>query len=565
MANSKKIAENYANNVLSGEIIACKWVKLACKRFLDDLENGEERGIYFDEVEADRVLNFFGLLKCTKGEWFNKPIELGDWQVFVLVNVFGWKKEDGTRRFRTVYEEIARKNGKTEKLGGIGLYLFAADREPGAEVYTVATKLDQAKIMHKAATMMVRLSSQLRERISIFKNNLNIEADGSKFEPLGSDSKTQDGLNISGGLVDELHAHKTRDMWDVIDTATGARRQPMIYAITTAGFDRQSVCWEQHEYTEKVLEGLIDDDSHFGIIFTLDEDDDWMDESVWIKANPNLHVSVKIEDMRAKARKAKEMPTQQNSFLRLHMNVWTESVTRWISADKWEACKGDFKEESLIGRPCYGGLDLSTTTDLSSLVLVFPPTIEGGSYDILCRFWIPKENMSERVRRDRVPYDVWASQDFICPTPGNVIDYSYILKQIDDDAKQFDLREIAFDRWGATKVIQDLQDMGFEDKSVKHAPRHLIDFGQGFASMSAPTKEFEKMVLSKELRHNGNPVLAWNISNTVIKQDPSDNYKPDKSQSTERIDGTVASIMALSRALQDDGGSVYDDRGIISI
>jgi phage terminase large subunit-like protein len=563
MGKARKIAENYANNVISGEIIACKWVILACKRFLDDLENGHKRGIYFDDAEADRVLEFFGLLRCTKGEWHNKPIELGDWQVFILANVFGWKKEDGNRRFRNAYEEIARKNGKTEKLAGIGLYLFAADKEPGAEVYSVATKKDQAKIMHKAATMMVQLSPQLRERIEIFKNNLNIKADGSKFEPLGSDSNTQDGLNVHGGLIDELHAHKTRDMWDVMDTATGARRQPMMCAITTAGFDKHSVCWEQHEYTEKVLEGLIEDDSHFGIIFTLDEGDDWADESVWIKANPNLHVSVKIEDLRAKAKKAKEIPTQENSFLRLHMNVWTESVTRWISSERWNECNTPVGD--LTGRTCYGGLDLSSTTDLSSLILVFPPLEEGGIYDILCRFWIPEDNMRERVRRDRVPYDVWAKKDFICPTPGNVVDYSYILKQISDDAEKYDLKEIAFDAWGATMMIQSLQNMGFEDKTAKHAPRHLISFRQGFGSFSGPTKELEKMVLGKELAHGGHPVLAWNISNTVIAQDAADNYKPDKSKSTERIDGTVALIMALDRGLQDEGESIYNDRGIFSI
>lgn len=557
------IAIQYAKDVTSNKIIACKWVKLACQRFLNDLKNGYKRGLTYDEEAVERVLKFFTLLKYTKGEWAGNTFEPSPWQVFCLANLFGWKREDGTRRFRNGYLEVARKAGKTELMAGIGLYLFAADKEYGAEVYSVATKKDQARISHKSATMMVRMSKPLREKISIYKNNLNIEDMGNKFEPLGADSKTMDGLGPHGVMIDELHAHPNRDVYDVMVTGTGARRQPLVFSITTAGYDKQSICWEQHDYTEKVLEGIIKDDSHFGMIFTLDEGDDWEDEKVWVKSNPNLGVCTKIDDLRDKARKAKEVATQLNAFLRLHMNVWTESVTRWISSDKWNECQADYTEEDLVGMTCCGGLDLATTTDISALILIFEPEREGGKYRILTRFWIPRDNIQDRVRRDRVPYDTWERQGFITATTGNIIDYGFIINRLSEDAQKFDIREVAFDRWGATKIIQDLQEMGFEEESNKHAQRHLIQFGQGFASMSAPTKALEKMILAKEIEHDGNPVLAWMVSNTVIKQDAADNWKPDKQKSTEKIDGVVATIMALDRVTRFEGSSVYEERGIL--
>ena len=568
------IATKYAQDVVDGEVLACKWVILACQRHLDDLKKSRKKGskypyMYDDKEEGlvDKILWFFSELRYTKGEWSGKEFKPEPWQVFILSMLFGWiDKVEGTRRFRTGYLETARKSGKTETLAGIGLYLLCADKEAGAEIYSVATKMDQARISHSAATMMVRKSAKLRSRIDIFKNNLNIIETGSKFLPLGADSKTMDGLNVHGGMVDELHAHATRDVWDVIITATGSRRQSLIMAITTAGYDKHSICWEQHDYTEKILEGIIDDETFFGIIYTLDEGDDWKDEKVWIKANPNLGVCTKLDDLRMKARKAAEVATQLNAFLRLHMNIWTESVTRWITADKWNACGGKFDAEALKGKLCYMGLDLSTSTDITALVLVFPPDETEEKYRILCRFWIPAENMRERVRKDRVPYDLWVREGYITATQGNIIDYNSILAQIDQDCTDYEVQELAFDRWGSQKIVVDLQDMGFENEKTKHVERHLIQFGQGFASMNAPTKELEKLVLGKQLLHGENPVLSWMISNTVIKMDPSGNMKPDKGESTERIDGVVALIMALDRATRDtDNTSVYEDRGVLVI
>ena len=440
---------------------------------------------------------------------------------------------------------------------GVGLFLMDADNEPGAEIYTAAVKRDQARIAHQEATRMVKSSPLLRKRIRVFKDNLHNEKTASKFEPLGRDADSTDGLNVHGAIVDEVHAHPTRDMWDVLETATGARRQPLIVGITTAGFDRNSLCWELHEYSERVLDGSHVDDSWFGAIYAVEPEDDPFDESVWRKANPNLGVSVKLDDMRRLASKAQEMPSALNAFLRLRLNRWTQSVTRWMPIEAWERCGGFVDPEGLRGRTCYGGLDLSSTTDVSALVWVFPPEAEGEGYQVLCRFFIPEESMRERSRRDRVPYEAWVRQGLMTATPGNVIDYSYILAQVDEDAQRYDIGEIAFDRWGATRIVQDLEEGGLA----------VAQFGQGFASMSSPMKELEKLVLAGEIRHGGNPVLTWMAGNLVAREDPAGNIKPDKQKSTEKIDGMVSLIMGLDRAIRREGpgASVYEERGVLSV
>lgn len=544
----RKTAEKYVKDVLSGKVGTCKWTKLACKRFQNDWGNRKELGLSLDWGVVSKVVEFFKVLKHCKGEWAGSPVVLEPWQIFIVANVFGWQK-DGLRRFRVVYLTVGRKNGKTTFLAGIGLYLTRFDGEAGAEVYSAATTRDQAKICFDIAKRMVS-ESDLKNHLVSYKNNLHCPISDSKFEPLASEYDSLDGLNIYAALIDELHAHKTRDLYDVLDTGTGSRRQPLLFSITTAGFNKESVCWELQQYTKKVLEGIIEDDTHFGMIYTLDDGDDWEDESVWLKANPNLRLSVKIDDMRRQAKHAKEMPSQLNAFLTKRLNVWTESSVRWISSDKWNACNGKVDEKKLAGRPCYAGLDLSSTLDITALVHVFPP-VDEGPYQVLCRFWIPEDNIRERVRRDRVPYDVWVRQGYIQKTPGDIVDYNFILHQLGEDMEAFDLRDLAFDRWGSTQMIQSLQEMGFEDTKAKHAPRHLIQFGQGFASMAGPTKELEKMVISKEIAHGGNPVLAWMMSNVEIKLDPAGNMKPDKGKSREKIDGVVATIMGLDRATRN--------------
>lgn len=563
-------AERYIDDVLSGQQPACKWVRLACERHVRDLETGGERGLYFDANAAKVVIAFFALLKHSKGEWAGRPVMLEPWQKFILWEIFGWKRADGTRRFRTAYNEIARKNGKTTMGAGIGLYLMLSDGEPGAEVYSAATKRDQARLSHAEATRMAKSSPAIRQKVRVYKDNIHIVDTASKFEPLGADSDTMDGLNVHGAIVDEVHAHKHRDTWDKLETATGSRRQPLMFAITTAGYDRQSLCFQLHEYTEKVLSGVVEDDSFFGIIYTLDKEDlhdeygnydpaAWQNETLWVKANPNLGICKKWDDMRRKAKRAQEMPAALNAFLRLELDVWTQSETKWLDIARWQACGQAVDAEGLRGRTCYGGLDLSSNTDITAWLLVFPPQGEKDGYQVICRFFIPEEAMLQRSRRDRVPYDTWVRQGYITATPGNVVDYDFIVHQIDQDMQSYDIPELAFDRWGATKIQTTLMERGGED--------FLIQFGQGFASMSPPMKELEKLILSGRLNHGGNPVLAWMADNLVAREDPAGNIKPDKERSREKIDGMVALIMALDRALrhQPRRRSVYEDRGLETV
>ena len=547
-------AKRYIEDILDGRVAACKWVRLAVERHVRDLEEGRQRGLWFDEVAAARAIHFFSFLKHSKGEWAGQSIRLEPWQQFLCWCIFGWKRADGLRRFRTAYVEVPRKNGKSTWASGVGLYLFDADNEPGAEIYTAATKRDQARITHAEAMRMVKASPFLRKRIRVFKDNLHIEGTASKFEPLGRDADSMDGLNIHGAIVDELHAHPNRAVWDVLDTATGARRQPLMLAITTAGFDRSTLCWEQHEYAQKVLNRVGDgDDTFFGIIFSIDEGDDWREEATWEKANPNYNVSVKADDLRRKAAKAILMPSALNSFLRLHLNVWTQAETKWVDAERWRSCAGYVSAEALRGRRCYGGLDLSRTTDVTALAWVFPPDDEDEPFQVLMRFWVPEARVRERAAKGDTNYEAWVRQGLITATPGDVIDYDYVYSQIDEDAQQFEVAEIAFDRWGAAAVYQEVEEKGMV----------MVQMGQGFASMTAPMKELEKLILSKRLAHGGNPVLAWMADNLVAREDPAGNIKPDREKSTEKIDGMVALIMGLDRATRhSDGRSVYEDEDV---
>jgi phage terminase large subunit-like protein len=570
------VAEQYARDAAEGYIVCSREVQLAARRHLNDLTQGVKRGLYFDPNSAQRAIDFFKLfLHHSKGEWAGQKFALAPWEEFILWCLFGWKRTDGTRRFRTAHVEVARKNGKSTLVAGVGLYLFFADGEPGAEVYCAATKKDQARIVFSEAVRMRAASPSLAKRITKVRDNMSVATTASKFEPLGSDEDTLDGLNVHAAIVDELHAHKTRFVWDVLDTATAARRQPLMFAITTAGFNRQSVCWLQHEYCEKVLEGIHSDDTLFVYIATLDPDDDWEDESVWQKANPNLGVSVKLDDLRRKAEKAKADPAALNSFLRLHLNRWTQTDTRWMDLDEWADCSAPFAagapaipsdphaardelRERLIGRRCFGGLDLSSKVDLTAFVLLFTPTDDDPRYIAIPWFWMPEDNVEKRVKQDRVPYDLWIREHWIETTDGNVVDYDVIRAHIVEQRDDFEIAEIAFDPWNATHLSTQLQDDGLT----------TVEFRQGFASMSAPTKELMTLVLGRKLAHLGNPVLRWMASNLVVKTDPAGNIKPNKEKSAEKIDGIVALIMALGRAQatsDGDGGSVYDTQELMVI
>ena len=550
--NSVKVAKKYIRDVISGRVVVCKWVRLLCERHKRDLKTGRKRGLYFDEEAGARVLRFFDFLHHSKGEFGGQSFVLSPWQQAYLYILFGWmKKSTGGRRFRISYLEVSRKAGKSTLSSGVALYLLLGDKEPGAEIYAAATKREQAKIVYDESVRMVRASKALAKHLTIRAGSMFNVKTNSKFEPLSSDYNSLDGLNVHGVIVDELHAHKTRDLWDILETATGARRQPLMFAITTAGVSRQSICRELHDYLEKVLEGTLEDDSFCGVIFTLDEGDDYADESVWIKANPNLDVSMKRDDLRDKLRKAKEAPAALNAFLRLHMNVWTQSETRWIDPDAWAACSGQTPIEQLRNAPCYAGLDLSSTTDISALVLKFPET-----GDVFSWYWIPEDEMTKRERRDRVPFSAWARHGYVEPTPGNVIDYEYIKERIRTIKKtQFrGLREIGYDPWNATQIAIQLDEEGF----------NVVPVRQGYQTLSPAAKELEREILSGELKHGGNPVLAWMASNVVLSMDPAENIKPDKSKSIERIDGIVALCIAISRQINnEDAASVYEKHGLL--
>lgn len=552
--------QQYIDDVLASRVVVCKWVRLAVERHIDDLAHGAERGIYFDGRRAQRVIRFFLFLRHVDGEFVGQPVVLQPWQQFVLAMVFGWRRIDnGYRRFRTVYLSVARKNGKSTMIGGVGLYLLDADNEPSARVYAVATKKDQALEIWEGALKLMQKSPALKKRIRHYKHktSLVVESTMSKFVPLGRDSSTMDGLNVHGWLVDELHAHRTRDMWDIGRGGTGTRRQPLTIAITTRGVNARGICYSIDSYVCSLLDGTAHNDAFFGVIYTLDEGDDWENENVWVKANPGLGVNVSLTDMQDKAREATAMPEALSTFLTKHCNLWTQSENRWVNITKWKDGAVPVDPVALLGRPCYGALDLSSNLDITAFVLVFPPQEDGDLWIVLPHFWIPADNIQDRVKRDRVEYDVWVRAGFLHATPGDTIDHAYVLAEIERLHTLYDIREIAFDRWGASQVVLRLQGMGLE----------VVEHGQGFAGMAPAMRELERLIWGGMMAHGGHPVLTWMAGNLVVARDPAGNLKPDRDKSREKIDGMVALAMAVGRAVRHgaaeaDAGSVYDTRGV---
>jgi phage terminase large subunit-like protein len=501
----------------------------------------------FDEAKADRAERFFErVLVHTDGKWAGLPFILADWQRDEIIRpLFGTVNEDGSRQYRTAYLEVGRKNGKSELAAGIVLYLLTADGEMGAQVYGAAVDREQAGLVYRVAARMARSSPELRKICKVIdsRKTITVDSTDSFYRAIPGDSSGAHGFNSSGIVGDEIHAWANRELWDVLTTSTGARRQPLTFAITTAGFDRNSICWEQHQYARKVIDGVIEDPTFFARIWDTPEDADWADEKIWHMANPALGDFRDIDEMRTMARRAKETPALENTFRRLYLSQWTQSESRYIPMKKWATTAGEVDAESLRGRECYAGLDLATTTDVAAMVLVFPPEGESDIYKVLPFFWVPEDNMHERVKRDRVPYDVWAKQGFIEVTPGPVIDYAFIRAKFNELADKYYIREVAFDRWGAQKIQSELQDDGFT----------MVQFGQGFRSMNSPTKELLKLVLEQRLHHADNPVLRWMCDNLVVRMDPAGNVKPDKEKSTEKIDGMVALVMALDRVTRHLG------------
>lgn len=533
-------ATQYAKDVVTGCILAGKPVRLACERHLRDLKTGKERGLRWEPERAEHVFGFFRALRLADGEHAGQPFELGPWQKFIVGSLFGWVNDAGHRRFRTGYVEIGKGNGKTPLAGGLGLYMMIGAGEPGAECYSAAVGRDQAGICFRDALRFRNGSAALVNSTVEHASNLAFPALGSFFRPISSEGRGLDGKRVYYAAVDELHEHASSVVLDKMRAGTKLWDEALIFMITNSGYDRHSVCWQQHEFSLKILEGIIENDEHFAYICALDEGDDWMrDERCWVKVNPNLGVSISQRYLRGLVAEAREMPSKQNIVARLNFCVWTEQATRWLPLDRWDACAGAFDAEQLRGRECWGGLDLASVSDICALAWIFPPVEAAEPWKVLLRFWVPEDGVARRARKDRVPYDRWIAEGLIEATPGNVCDYDVIRGRILEDCERYRVREIAIDRWNATQISTQLQEEGLT----------VALFGQGFASMAAPCRELERLVMGAQLAHGGNAVLRWMAANCAAAQDPAGNLKPDKARSTEKIDGIVALLMALGRAI----------------
>jgi len=510
-----------------------------------------------DERKAQHAVNFINCLKHTKGQWRGVPFDLLPWQDKIIRDVFGTVKENGYRQYNTAYIEIPKKNGKSEMAAAVALLMTSGDGEWGAEVYGCASDRQQASIVFDVAVDMVDQSPALKKRFKpvMSVKRLVYKPTNSYYQVLSAEAFTKHGLNVHAVVFDELHAQPNRDLYDVMTKGSGdARLQPLFFLITTAGTDRHSICYEVHQKAVDVLEGRKIDPTFYPVIFGIDYEADWSDEKNWYKANPSLGHTIDIEKVRNAYLSAKENPAEENLFRQLRLNQWVKQSTRWMQMEKWDACNERADIDKLQGRECYGGLDLSSTTDITAFVLVFPPRTEEEKFIVLPYFWMPDDNLKVRVRRDHVPYDIWEKQGYIKTTEGNVVHYGFIEAFIEDLGTKYNIKEIAFDRWGAVQMVQNLEGMGF----------CVVPFGQGYKDMSPPSKELMKLTLERKIAHGGNPVLRWMMDNIFVKTDPAGNIKPDKEKSTERIDGAVALIMALDRAIRNENReSVYDGRGIL--
>ena len=513
----------------------------------------------YDKDAADFAVNFIECLCHTKGTWAGKPFELIDWQEQIIRDVFGTIKPNGYRQFNTSYIEIPKKQGKSELAAAVALLLCCGDGEERAEVYGCAADRQQASIVFEVAADMVRMCPALNKRVKILASQKRIiyQPTNSFYQVLSAEAYSKHGFNIHGVVFDELHTQPNRKLFDVMTKGSGdARMQPLYFLITTAGTDTNSICYETHQKAKDILEGRKIDPTFYPVIYGADEGDDWTDPKVWKKANPSLDITVGMDKVKAACESAKQNPGEENSFRQLRLNQWVKQAVRWMPMEKWDQCAFAVNEEELEGRVCYGGLDLSSTTDITAFVLVFPPLDEEDKFQLLPYFWIPEETLDLRVRRDHVPYDVWERQGFLQTTEGNVVHYGYIEKFIERLGERFNIREIAFDRWGAVQMVQNLEGMGFT----------VVPFGQGFKDMSPPTKELMKLTLEQRIAHGGHPVLRWMMDNIFIRTDPAGNIKADKEKSTEKIDGAIAAIMGLDRAIRcgnDTRESVYDTRGLL--
>ena len=545
-------AVRYAQCVIAGEIVACKLTRLACERFLNDLKRDDWKW-RFDDALASRACTFVEHLPHIKGQWARQrlKITLEDWQVFIIANIFGWVDRDtGLRRFLTVYLEVARKNAKSTLAAGIGLYMLAADGEPGAEVYSAATTGDQARIVFEVARQMVlREPDFVHGGIDPQRHGLYMPDDARKFEPLNAEGSTLDGLNPHCTIIDELHAHKRRDVYDVLDTARGARDQSLLASITTAGSDRAGICYEQRTYVVKVLEGVFEDDRYFGVIYTLDDTDDWTDPAVWPKANPNYGVSVLAEDFERSAREAMNKLAAQNNFLTKRLNVWVNADSAWMDMRAWDRCANPaLRLDDFEGEDCIASFDLASKVDIAAKILLFR---RESKYYAFGSYYLPEQAVEDGRNSQ---YSGWARMGRLTVTDGNVIDYERLESDLKEDASRFQLVEVPYDPFQAMQFSQRMQAEGMP----------MVEMRPTVLNFSEPMKELEKLVLEGNFEHDGDPVLTWMVSNVVCHRDQKDNIYPRKERDENKIDGVVALIMALGRAMSaaQHAPSVYESGAI---
>jgi len=553
------------------DVPVCRLVKAVRQRQINDLLRSQQNDPAFpyryDDELGDKVVKFFSYLRHVEGEWKGQRFILVDWQEWDIIRpLFGWvHKETGYRRFRTAYIEIPRRNTKSTMCAGITSYMLLGDSEHRGQVFSAATKEEQALIVWEVARDMILASPELRDYIEPFKKVLYCPRLGSKFKPLGRDSRTQDGLSVHCGVIDEYHEHKTTGMLDVLSSGRGSRRQPLLAVITTAGFGTHSPCKKESDMVKRVITGQANNDSYFGYVATVDDPLKWDDPVEWQKANPNFGISVYADGFKAEFEEAKLSPHKQNGFKCKKLNIWTEQASRWISMEAYSKCDSEFNPEMLRGKRCFGGLDLGITRDLSAFALAFQddkqkePIIKDGKLllpkvYLLMKFWIPEETKFERSRIEGVPYAQWADEGWITTTPGNSTRYDIIRRDIMQLAESYEIAEIAIDRAHAHQLMVELADDGMT--IVKHA--------QTMLAMNFPCRSFEELILQGRLVHGNNPVLRWQVSNVAIVKDGNENIKVVKDKSGDRVDGVVASAMAIGRLLAapEPVNFVYNTTGV---
>jgi phage terminase large subunit-like protein len=552
--NYVAIAARYAGDVVSGKILACQWTIKACQRQINDLENAKSKSYpyKYDKENASRICRFIELLPHIKGKWAknNARIELQPWQIFILTTVFGWvRKDTGLRRFKTVLIEMPRKNGKSSLSSGVGIYCCCADEEAGAEVYSAATTRDQAKIVWQDAWSMVEKSPGLKKAFGVSTTARAISqiSTASRFQALSAEGNSLDGLNIHCAIVDELHAHRTRKVFDVLETATGARTQPLLWLITTAGFDRSGICYEQRTYLTKILDGVVKDETYFGVIYTIDDEDDWSNPAIWQKANPNYSVSVFPEDIERLCAKALKMPSAQNNFLTKRLSVWVNADTAFFNMAALAKCvDSNLRPEDFSGERCWIGIDLASRRDMAPMIQLFR---HDGHFYAFGRYYLPESEIEES---ENSQYSGWVRQGLITVTPGNIIDFGYIEDDLREISKECQVVEVAYDPFQATQFATRMLAEGFP----------MVEMRAVVKTFSEPMKHLDGLIVDGKFHYDGDPILTWMFSNVVAHYDNKDNVYPKKERPENKIDGAIALIMALGRAMVgvDEDDSVYNGR-----